>query len=207
MTEASPIVTMNPLVGTNKIGSVGIPVQNTRVKIMDVESGDKVVPIGEPGEIIVQGPQVMKGYHGKSEATKDTIRDFGEDGKWLYTGDVGKMDKDGFIYIVDRTKDMLLVGGFNVYSKEVEDTIYEIPAVELCAIVGKPNPDRPGSEIVKAVIQLSQAFKDNSKESLEEEIAAYCKKNMAPYKVPKIIEFQDELQLTAVGKIDKKVLR
>ncbi len=207
MTEASPILTMNPLVGVNKIGSVGIPVQNTNIKIMDVETGTKEMPVGESGEFVVQGPQVMKGYHGKADATNEALRDLGDGTKWFFTGDVAKMDEDGYIYIVDRTKDMLLVGGYNVYSKEVEDTIYEIPAVELCAIVGKPNPDRPGSEIVKAVIQLSNAFKDNSRDSIQDEITSYCRENLAPYKVPKIIEFQEELLLTAVGKIDKKVLR
>ncbi len=204
MSETSPIITMNPLENINKIGSVGLPVQNTNIKIMDVQDGTKEVPVGEPGELIVNGPQVMEGYHNKPEATKDTLRMFkGEE--WLYTGDVAKMDEDGYIYIVDRTKDMLLVGGFNVYSKELEETLYEIDQIELCAIVGEPNPERPGSELVKAVIQLSDAFKNSA--TVEEEIISYCRENMAPYKVPKIIEFIDEMPLTAVGKIDKKVLR
>lgn len=206
MTETSPIITMNPLFGKKKIGSVGIPAQNTRVKMVDVETGEKEVPVGEPGELIVNGPQVMKGYFNKPQATADTIRQFkGE--PWLYTGDVARMDDDGYVYILDRTKDMLLVGGFNVYSKQVEETLYEIPEIELCGVVGVANPDRPGSELVKAVVQLKSNAKDKDQKAIEEKILAYCKENMAPYKVPKIIEFIDAIPLTAVGKVDKKVLR
>ncbi|MCP3944122.1 MAG: long-chain fatty acid--CoA ligase [Desulfobacteraceae bacterium] len=206
MTEAGPIATMNPFVGKKKTGSIGIPVQSTKIKIVDMDTGKIEMGVGEPGELIIQGPQMMDGYFNKNEATKKAMRDSG-DGKWLYTGDIAKMDEDGFIYIVDRTKDMLLVGGYNVYSKEVEDTLYEIPSIELCAIVGKPNPQRLGSEIVKAVIQLSNAFKDNSKDTLEEEITKYCRQNLAPYKIPKIFEFQEKIPLTPVGKVDKKLLR
>jgi acyl-CoA synthetase (AMP-forming)/AMP-acid ligase II len=206
MTETSPLITMNPLKGRKKIGSVGIPIQNTRVKIVDVETGTKEIPLGEPGEIIVNGPQVMKGYHNKPEATAKTKKEF-QNETWMYTGDIAKMDEDGFIYIVDRAKDMLLVGGFNVYSKEVEETLYEIPDVEFCAIVGLPNPEREGSEIVKAVIQLATNSRQKDKPALEKAITAYCRENMAPYKVPKIIEFVDEIPLTSVGKVDKKSLR
>ncbi|MBU3915263.1 AMP-binding protein [bacterium] len=206
MTETSPLITINPIFGKKKIGSVGIPAQNTRVKIVDTETGEKEMPVGEPGELIVNGPQVMKGYHGNPKATAETIRDFkGE--KWLYTGDVAKMDEDGYFFIVDRTKDMLLVGGFNVYSKQIEETLYEIPEVDLCAIIGKPNPDRPGSELVKAVIQLTAQAKGDDPKALEEKIIAHCKENLAAYKVPRIIEFVNEIPLTAVGKIDKKALR
>jgi acyl-CoA synthetase (AMP-forming)/AMP-acid ligase II len=127
--------------------------------------------------------------------------------KWLYTGDVAKMDEDGFFTIVDRAKDMLNVGGYKVFSKEVEETLYEHPAVEFCAIVGLPNPDRPGSEIVKAMIQLTQSHKDKDRDGLEQEIREFCRENMAPYKRPKTIEFVEELPLTAVGKVDKKALR
>ncbi len=206
MTETSPLITSNPVFGKKKFGSVGLPIQNTRIKIVDVESGESEVPVGEPGELIVNGPQVMKEYHNKPEATADTIKNFqGE--RWLYTGDVARMDEDGYIYIVDRTKDMLLVGGFNVYSKQVEETLYEIPEIEFCAIVGVQNPERPGSELVKAVIQLVAAEKDGDKKKLENKIITHCKEYMAAYKVPKIVEFVDEMPLTAVGKVDKKVLR
>ena len=127
--------------------------------------------------------------------------------KWLYTGDVAVMDENGYFSIADRVKDMLIVGGYKVFSREVEEKLYEHPAIEFCAIVGEPNPDRPDSEIVKAVIQKAAGASEKDDAALEEDIVAYCKENMAPYKVPKIVEFVDEIPLTAVGKVDKKALR
>jgi long-chain acyl-CoA synthetase len=206
MTETSPLITVNPVYGKNKFGAVGIPAQSTKIKIVDVADGMTEMPVGEPGELIVSGPQVMKEYHGNPEATQDTIRQVDGD-DYLYTGDVAEMDEDGFIYIVDRTKDMLLVGGFNVYSKQVEDTLYEVPEIELCAIVGEPNPDRPGSEIVKAIIQVKESEKGKDETVIKEKILAHCKEFLAPYKVPKIVSFVAEMPLTAVGKVDKKALR
>jgi len=206
MTEASPLITINPYKGLKKVGTVGVPIQGTYVKLVDLDTGTKEVPLGEEGEIIVRGPQVMKGYYNKPEETAHALRDFqGE--KWLHTGDVAKMDDDGFFTIVDRAKDMLIVGGYKVFSKEVEETLYAYPAIKFCAIVGLPNPDRPDSEIVKALIQLDQSHKEKDREGLKSEIAEYCTENMAPYKRPKIIEFVDELPLTTVGKVDKKALR
>ena len=206
MTETSPIMTGNPLKGQKKIGSVGIPVQSTRIKLVDIETGTKEVAVGEEGELIVNGPQVMKGYLNKPEETDHAIRDFqGE--KWLYTGDVARMDEDGYFSIADRVKDMLIVGGYKVFSREVEEKLYKHPAVEFCAIVGLPHPDRPGSEIVKAVIQKAADAGEEDAAALEEDIIAFCKENMAPYKIPKIVEFVDEIPLTAVGKVDKKALR
>ncbi|MBI9084420.1 MAG: long-chain fatty acid--CoA ligase [Desulfobacterales bacterium] len=206
MTETSPILTMNPFRGRKKIGSVGIPVQSTRIKLVDVETGTREVPLGEEGELIANGPQVMKGYHNKPEETAHALREFqGE--RWLYTGDVARMDEDGYFTIADRVKDMLIVGGFKVFSREVEEKLYEHPGVEFCAIVGLPNPDRPGSEIVKAVVQRSEAGRENSEDGLKADIIAFCRENMAPYKVPKIVEFIGQIPLTAVGKVDKKALR
>jgi len=206
MTETSPILTMNPLQGMKKIGSVGIPVQSTRIKLVDIETGSREVPVGEEGELIANGYQVMKGYLNKPEETDHAIRDFqGE--KWLYTGDVARMDEDGYFSIADRVKDMLIVGGYKVFSREVEEKLYQHPAVEFCAIVGLPNPKRPGSEIVKAVIQATAEAREKDVKQLEEDIAAFCRENMAPYKVPKVVEFVEEIPLTAVGKVDKKVLR
>ena len=206
MTETSPIMTGNPLKGQKKIGSVGIPVQSTRIKLVDIETGTQEVGVGEEGELIVNGPQVMKGYLNKPEETDHAIRDFqGE--KWLYTGDVARMDEDGYFSIADRVKDMLIVGGYKVFSREVEEKLYKHPAVEFCAIVGLPHPDRPGSEIVKAIIQVPAGAKGEEPASIEKDIIAFCKENMAPYKIPKIVEFVDEIPLTAVGKVDKKALR
>ena len=206
MTETSPIVTGNPLKGQSKIGSVGIPVQSTRVKLMDIETGTQEVAVGEEGELIVNGPQVMKGYLNKPEETAHAIREIDGE-RWLYTGDVARMDTDGYFSIADRVKDMLIVGGYKVFSREVEEKLYEHADVEFCAIVGLPNPDRPGSEIVKAVIQKPSGAGPVDLTALEADIRAYCKENMAPYKVPKIVEFVDEIPLTAVGKVDKKALR
>ena len=206
MTETSPILTANPARGIKKIGSVGIPVQSTRIKLVDIETGTMEVPVGEEGELIANGPQVMKGYLNKPEETAHALRDFqGE--KWLYTGDVAKMDADGYFRIADRVKDMLIVGGYKVFSREVEEKLYQLPDVEFCAVVGVPNADRPGNDIVKLVVQRSAQSTDKDPEVLKEEITAFCKKKMAPYKIPKIIEFIDAIPLTAVGKVDKKSLR
>ncbi len=206
MTEASPILTMNPHKGRKKIGSVGVPLQSTWIRIMDLEDGTRQVPFGEEGEIVAHGPQIMKGYYNLPDETAHALREV--DGRtWFYTGDIGKMDEDGYLYVVDRAKDMLIVGGYKVFSREAEETLYEHPAVEYCAYVGVPHPERPDSQRVKAVIQLSAAYRDKDPEEVKAEILAFCRENMAPYKVPKIIEFVDQIPLTSVGKVDKKALR
>jgi long-chain acyl-CoA synthetase len=206
MTETSPIITMNPRRGQKKIGSVGLPVASTSVRLVDLETGTQSVPVGEEGELIVAGPQVMKGYLNKPEETAIAMKE--HDGvTWLHTGDVARMDEDGFFAIVDRTKDMLSVGGYKVFSREVEEKLYENPNVELCAIVGVPNPKRPGSDIVKLVLQPSQLAKEKTEEALKKEILAFARENLAPYKIPKIIEVIEEIPLTPVGKVDKKALR
>ena len=203
MTETSPLSAMNPAKGRKKLGSVGLPMLNTDIKLLDTSTGEKV-GVGQPGEICVKGPQVMVGYFNKPEETAKAID---EDG-YMHTGDVGVMDEDGFITIVDRTKDMLIVGGFKVFSVKVEDVIAEHPAIDMIAITGRPNPNRPGSEIVNAYITISPDYDyDGNEEALKESIIAHAKAKLAPYEVPKTIEFLDELPLTAVGKIDKKVLR
>ena len=206
LTETSPILTINPLAGPKKLGSIGLPMPATRIKLADLETGTTEVGVGEEGEIIAQGPQVMRGYHNKPEETAHALREF-QGQRWFFTGDVAKMDEDGYVFIVDRAKDMIIVGGFKVFSKEAEETLYDHPCVEYCALVGVPNPDRPGSELVKVVIQAKPEYQERDPKELEQEIIAYCKENMAPYKVPKIIRFVDEMPLTAVGKVDKKALR
>jgi long-chain acyl-CoA synthetase len=206
MTETSPLITCNPRFGKKKIGTVGLPLPNTRVKLADLETGTKEVGVGEEGELIVQGPQVMKGYLNRPEETAHALREFqGE--VWLHTGDVARMDEEGYFTIVDRAKDMLNVGGYKVFSREVEEKLYDHPAVDLCAIIGIPNPQRPGSELVKLVVQKSQAFKDQPEETLKQDILNFARENLSPYKVPKMIEFMDSLPLTPVGKVDKKALR
>jgi acyl-CoA synthetase (AMP-forming)/AMP-acid ligase II len=206
MTETSPIITMNPYRGTKKIGTVGIPVQGTRVRLVDLETGTREVPLQEEGELIVHGPQVMKGYLNRPEETQIALRTMqGE--RWLFTGDVAKMDEDGYFTIVDRSKDMLNVGGFKVFSREVEESIIAHPAIVLCAVIGVPNPKRPGSELVKLVVQLHKAYHEKDQESIKEELILFARSRLSPYKVPKLVSFVKELPLTPVGKVDKKSLR
>ncbi|MDQ7782906.1 MAG: AMP-binding protein [Desulfomonilaceae bacterium] len=206
LTESSPIITMNPRFGPKKIGSVGLPVSGTDVRLVDLENGTTPVPLREEGELIASGGQVMKGYLNKPEETSIALRE--HDGKvWLHTGDVARMDEDGFFYIVDRTKDMLNVGGFKVFSREVEEKLYEHPAIEFCAIIGLPNTRRPGTDIVKLVVQVSRSHRARNDEEVKADILSFARENFSPFKVPKIIEFVEEMPLTVVGKVDKKALR
>jgi long-chain acyl-CoA synthetase len=200
MTEASPVTHTNPFSGVRKVGSVGMPIPDTEVKIVLLDDHTKPVPLGESGEIIIKGPQVMKGYWNKPEATADQIRD-----GWLLTGDIGKMDEDGYFYIVDRKKDMIDVSGFKVYPRELEDLLFENEAVENAAVIGVPDPNLPGSEKVKAYIVLKDGYKES--EEMEAQIKDYCRQLVAPYKVPKFIEFRKELPETLVGKVLRKDLK
>lgn len=203
MTETSPLTTMNPSKGKKKLGSIGLPILNTDLKLVDPNT-NKPVPIGEAGEILVRGPQVMKGYYNKPEETKVAI----DDEKFMHTGDVAIMDEKGYLRIVDRTKDMIIVSGFKVFSTKVEDVLSRHPAIDQMALIGIDNPERPGSEIVKAFIQIDPNYEyDGDQKALKEEIITFAKENCSPYEVPKMIEFTEELPLTAVGKIDKKALR
>jgi long-chain acyl-CoA synthetase len=202
MTETSPLTTMNPFKGKKKLGSIGLPLLNTDIKLLDTDTGKEVAP-GEPGEICVKGPQVMVGYFNRPEETKKTIDPDG----YMHTGDVAVQDEDGYLKVVDRTKDMLIVGGFKVFSKRVEEIMTGHPAIEMIATVGVPNPERPGSEIVKAFVMLAKEYQDKDKSEMEKDILRFAKEKLAPYEVPKMIEIRKELPLTSVGKLDKKVLR
>ena len=206
MTETSPLITVNPTRGKKKLGSVGLPLPSTRLRIVDVADGETEVPLGQEGELICSGPQLMKGYLNKPEETENALRE--HDGAvWMHTGDVGRMDEDGFVYVVDRAKDMIIVSGYKVFSSEVEDKLYKHPAIEMCALVGIPDPERPGSEIVKLVVQKSEAYRDKPNEDVETEIVTYARDKLAPYKVPRVLEFVESVPLTSVGKVDKKALR
>ncbi|MFW9820975.1 MAG: AMP-binding protein [Candidatus Thorarchaeota archaeon] len=202
MTETSPLTIGNPSKGKKKLGHIGLPFPNVGFKLLDPDTG-KEVPLGEPGEICVKGPMVMEGYHNKPEETKKAVDSDG----FMHTGDVGIMDDDGYVRIADRTKDMIIVGGFKVFSAKLEDTLTKHPAIEMIATIGVPNPDRPGSELVKAIIQIAPDYEYENEEALKEEITAFAKEECSPYEVPKIIEFTEELPLTVVGKVDKKLLR
>ncbi|MFX1410024.1 MAG: long-chain fatty acid--CoA ligase [Promethearchaeota archaeon] len=200
LTEASPVTHTNPFSGQRKVGSVGMPIPDTDVRIVDIDDYSIIKPIGEEGEIIIKGPQIMKGYWNKPEASADQLKD-----RWLLTGDIGKMDEDGYFYIVDRKKDMINVSGFKVYPRELEDVLFEHDSVENAAIIGIPDPDIPGSEKVKAYIVLKDGFSEN--EEMISELKEFCRQNVAPYKVPKFIEFRKELPETLVGKVLRKDLK
>jgi long-chain acyl-CoA synthetase len=203
MTETSPVATVNPSKGTRKLGSIGLPFLNVDLKLVDPGTGEKV-PLGEPGEICIRGPMVMQGYYNKPEETRRAIDADG----YMHTGDVAIMDDDGYLRIVDRTKDMIIVGGYKVFSSKVEETLAEHPAIGMVALIGVDNPDRQGSELVKAYVQLDPRYAyDGNEEALKESIIEFARKDCAPYEVPRIIEIVGTMPLTTVGKVDKKVLR
>jgi len=202
MSETSPLIASNPSKGKKKLGSIGLPILNTDVRLVDPTTG-KEAATGQPGEICAKGPQVMVGYYKKPEETKHAID---KDG-YMHTGDVAIMDDEGYLKIVDRTKDMIIVSGFKVFSVKVEDVLTRHPAIDMVATIGVPNPERPGSEIVKAFVQLKQEYAGQDRDSLKEDILTFAKEKLTPYEVPKVVEFMDALPLTAVGKLDKKRLR
>jgi long-chain acyl-CoA synthetase len=184
----------NPLFGTNKIGTIGVPFPDTEAKIIDVETGTKDLPPGEIGELVIRGPQVMKGYWKMPEETRNTLRE-----DWLHTGDIAWMDEDGYFQIVDRKKDMIIAGGYNIYPRDVEEVLYQHPKVQEVCVAGIPDPYR--GETVKAYIVLKPGQRVTA-----EEIIAYCKANMAKFKVPTAVEFRDSLPKTMVGKILRRTL-
>ena len=200
MTETSPVHMGLPRYGMKKSGSVGIPFPDTEVKLIDPDSGE-IVPAGDPGELVVKGPQVFtEGYHNKPDETAATLKD-----GWIYTGDVCKMDEDGYFYVVDHVKDMVIVSGYKVFTRTVDDVLMEHPDIDMAAAIGLPDPNRPGSEIVATAIVLKPDVEKS--DNTREKITQYMKEKVAPYKVPKKIEFMDELPLSAVGKVLKRELR
>ena len=193
LTETSPAAIINPINFEEFTGSIGLPISSTEVMICD-DDGTQL-PIGDLGEICIKGPQVMKGYWEKPDETQKVLSSDG----WLKTGDMGRMDQDGFIFIEDRKKDMILVSGFNVYPNEIEGVVAEMDDVLEVAAIGKESPD--SGEIVKLfVVKKNPELSDN-------EIYEHCKKNLTAYKVPKEIEYRDELPKTNVGKILRRALR
>jgi long-chain acyl-CoA synthetase len=200
LTETSPLITSNPLFGKKVPGAVGLPFPDTVIKIVDPATGESV-PFNEPGEIAVKGPQVFtKGYFRKPDETAHVLRN-----GWFHTGDLGKMDEEGFVTIVDRLKDMVNVSGMKVFTRELDDVIMEHPDVDMGATVGIPDPARPGSEIVASAIVLKAGIEKSDAEKTK--ITEYLRGRVAPYKVPKRIEFYDQLPTSAVGKILKREIR
>ena len=195
LTETSPVTHTNPLKGTRKIGSIGVPVPGTDAKVVDLANGVTEVPTGTEGELIIKGPQVMKGYWNKPDATRDMIRD-----GWLYTGDIAMVDPDGYFFIVGRQKDMILAGGYNIYPDEVDRVLMGHPAVLEAATIGLPDQKR--GETVKSFVVLK-----TGQAATTEELIEYCRKELAAYKIPRQMEFRAELPKSAVLKILRRELR
>jgi long-chain acyl-CoA synthetase len=195
LTESSPVTHFNRPYGLIKSGSIGPPVSDTEARIMDLETGTREMPVGEVGEIVIRGPQVMKGYWNRPQETAQVLRD-----GWLYTGDIAKKDSDGYFYIVDRKKDMIIAGGYNIYPREVEEVLFEHPKIKEGAVIGVPDPYR--GETVKAFVVL----KDGAVATAED-IIAFCRERMAPYKVPRQVVFRDSLPKSGVGKYLRRELR
>ncbi len=195
LSETSPVTHANPVYAKRKPGSIGLPMPDTEYKIVDVETGEKEMPIGEIGEICIRGPQVMEGYLNMPEENAQSLRD-----GWFYTGDIGKADEEGYAYIVDRKKDMVIAGGFNIYPRDVEEVLYTHPKIMEAAVAGINDPYR--GETIKAYIVLKEG-----ETMTEEEVFEYCKANLAAYKVPKLVEFRPELPKTMIGKVLRRMLR
>jgi len=196
MTETTPVTHVNPFAGgARKVGSIGVPIPDTECRIVDLEDEVTDVPVGERGELIVKGPQVMLGYKGKPDETAKTLRN-----GWCYTGDIATMDEDGYFYIVDRKKDMIISGGFNVYPRDIDEVFYLHPKVLEACSIGIPHPTR--GESVKVFVVLKEG-----ETATQEELIEYCKTRLATYKLPTEIEFRKELPKTNVGKILRKQLR
>jgi long-chain acyl-CoA synthetase len=198
LSESSPVTHSNPLdrtLKTVKVGSIGLPFPDTDAKIMDMETGETELAAGQDGELVVAGPQVMKGYWKMDEESRDVLRK-----GWLYTGDIAKVDEDGYFYITDRKKDLIKYKGYSVYPREIEDVIYEHPAVKLCAVIGKLDP--VAGEIPKAFVVLKEG-----KTATAEEIKEFVNNKLAPYKAVREVEFRTELPMTMVGKVLRRVLQ
>ncbi|MBI1792718.1 MAG: long-chain fatty acid--CoA ligase [Chloroflexi bacterium] len=199
LSEAPTATHCNPMMGVNKTGSIGMPLPDVDVKIISLDDGETEMPMGEIGEIVVCGPQVMKGYHNMPTETANSLRK-DKDGKvWLYTGDIARMDEDGYFYIVDRKKELIKPGGFQVWPREVEEAIAAFPKVLEVGVAGIPDPFR--GETVKAWIVLKPG-----EQATADEIKAFCKERLAAYKVPTHYEFRNELPKTTVGKILRREL-
>ena len=193
LTETSPVTHANFIWDHRVNGSIGVPWPNTDAAVFQSGSTERL-PIGEIGEIAVKGPQVMQGYWNRPEETEAVFKD-----GWFFTGDLGYMDEDGFFYVVDRKKDMIIAGGYNIYPREVEEVLYEHPAIQECVVAGIPDPYR--GETVKAYIVVKEGYSVTA-----DELNKYCRENLAAYKVPRAYDFRDELPKTAVGKILRRQL-
>jgi long-chain acyl-CoA synthetase len=199
LTESGMAVTANPMLGENKIGSVGMPVTDVEVRIVDGDAGARALSTGEVGEIIMRAPNLMRGYWHNDGETRQTIRSF-DSTPWLFTGDLGKLDGDGYLFIVDRKKDLIKSSGYQVWPREVEEAIAKHPAVAEVGVVGAPDPAK--GEVVEAYVVLRPGMTATA-----DELRAFCREHLAPYKVPARIEFRTDLPKSMVGKILRRMLR
>jgi long-chain acyl-CoA synthetase len=195
LSESTSLGISNPILGMKKTGSIGIPFPDNDVRLVDIDEGVTEVKHGDPGEIVMKGPLIMQGYWNNPEETAGQLKD-----GWLHTGDVGQMDEDGYIYIVDRMKDMIIAGGFNIYPREIDEVLYQNPKVAEAVSIGIPDEYR--GETVKAYVVLKPGQAATDKEIIE-----FCRQKLTAYKVPKMVEFRETLPKSAVGKILRKVLR
>ena len=197
LTEASPVTHANPVFGENRVGTIGIPFPSTEAKIVDGGTGTCELPIGEAGELIVCGPQVMKGYWHRPEETAMALRD-----GWLYTGDIARMDADGYFQVIDRKRDVIVsAGGFTIYPSEVEAVLRAHPQIEACGVIGVPTGPERGEQVKAFCIRTNGAH------VAEEELIAFCRENLTPYKVPKEIQFRQTLPRTPFGKVARRLLK
>ena len=195
LSESTSLGISNPVLGLKKVGSIGVPFPDNDVRLVDIDKGVEDVPQGEPGEIIMKGPLIMKEYWNNPGETANQLRD-----GWLYTGDIATEDEDGYIFIVDRKKDMIIAGGFNIYPREIDEVLYQHPKVMDAVAVGIPHEYR--GETIKAYIVLKPG-----ETATEDEIMDFCKQKLAAYKTPKLVEFRDALPKSIIGKVLRKVLR
>jgi long-chain acyl-CoA synthetase len=195
LSESTSLGISNPVLGLKKVGSIGIPFPDNDVRLVDIETGEKDVPQGQPGEIIMKGPLIMQGYWNNPKETAGQLKN-----GWLYTGDIAIQDEDGYYFIVDRKKDMIIAGGFNIYPREIDEVLFQHPKVQEAISIGVSDPYR--GETVKAYVILKPG-----QTATAEELINFCKEKLAAYKVPKLIEFRESLPKSAVGKVLRKVLR
>jgi long-chain acyl-CoA synthetase len=195
LSESTALGTANPILGMKKAGSIGIPFPDNDVRLVDIENGEAEVPAGEPGEITMKGPLIMQGYWDNPEETAAQLRD-----GWLYTGDIAVRDEDDYFFIVDRKKDMVIAGGYNIYPREIDEVLFQHPKVLDAVAVGIPDEYR--GETIRAYVVLKEG-----QTATEEEIISFTREKLAAYKVPKSVEFRENLPKSAVGKVLRKILR
>ena len=195
LTESSPVTHVNPVKSKRKVGSIGIAIPSTDARIVDLETGTEEKQVGQPGELVIKGPQVMKGYWNMDDETAKTIKD-----GWLFTGDIAHMDEDGYVFIVDRKKDMIIAAGYNIYPRDIDEVLYEHPKIADALTIGVPDEYRGETVKVFVVVKPGETL-------TEKEIIAHCKERLAAYKVPRLVEFREQLPKTMVGKVLRKELR